>query len=180
MNHAHHDHAHHGHPHGGHSSPPATAERVTDPVCGMQVDPATSTERAQHAGKTYYFCCDGCRNMFAADPAKYLAKQPVTPAAAPVVTAAAAGAQYTCPMHPEIVQDGPGSCPKCGMPLVPIAGTGETDDSELRNLTWRLWAGVALSARRRPRRPHRDVVGRSTCLQRQPGGGPVAVRRADE
>src|SRR5687767_15566594 len=54
-------------------------------------------------------------------------------------------AKYTCPMHPQIVRDAPGDCPLCGMALVPIAGTGETDDSELRDLTRRLWIGVALS-----------------------------------
>src|ERR1700682_2769480 len=66
---------------------------------------------------------------------------------APPASARAAGAQYTCPMHPEIVRDAPGDCPICGMALVPIAGTGtsESDDSELRNLTLRLWIGVALS-----------------------------------
>jgi Cu+-exporting ATPase len=60
-------------------------------------------------------------------------------------TAAAGGTRYTCPMHPEIVRDAPGSCPKCGMTLVPVAGTGEADDSELHDLTRRLWIGVALS-----------------------------------
>src|SRR5688572_29066525 len=55
------------------------------------------------------------------------------------------GSQYTCPMHPQIVRDAPGSCPICGMALVPIAGTGEVDNSELRDLTRRMWVGVALS-----------------------------------
>ncbi|MBI4292388.1 MAG: copper-translocating P-type ATPase, partial [Betaproteobacteria bacterium] len=69
---------------------------------------------------------------------------PILEAAAPAAPAAPA-AEYTCPMHPEIRSPQPGSCPKCGMPLVPVAGTGEADDSELRDLTRRLWAGVALS-----------------------------------
>ena len=119
-----------------------------DPVCGMRVDPATATESAEYRGVAYFFCCDGCREMFQADPAKYLAKPVHAPASVtgPATSQPApAGARYTCPMHPEILQDGPGSCPKCGMALVPVAGTGEADDSELRDLTRRLWAGAALS-----------------------------------
>lgn len=67
------------------------------------------------------------------------------PAAEPAGTPAPKRARYTCPMHPEIVRDAPGDCPICGMALVPVAGTGEADDSELRDLTRRLWTGVALS-----------------------------------
>src|SRR3990172_9317917 len=69
----------------------------------------------------------------------------VAPAASAKPTAAARAAEYTCPMHPEVRSPRPGSCPKCGMALVPVAGTGEADDSELRDLTRRLWVGVALS-----------------------------------
>jgi len=65
-------------------------------------------------------------------------------AAAPLATPEATGARYTCPMHPEIVRDAPGSCPKCGMALVPVTGAGEADDSELRGLNRRLWIGRAL------------------------------------
>ena len=132
MKHDHHEHDHH-HDHAG-------AVKATDPVCGMKVDPKSAAGSHKHGGTTYYFCSKHCLTQFQADPAKYLAKS--APVAAPVP---AKGAQYTCPMHPEIVQDGPGSCPKCGMALVPIAGTGEADDSELRDLTRRLWVGVALS-----------------------------------
>ena len=114
-------------------------EEATDPVCGMKVEPAAAAGSFEHAGTKYYFCSPHCLHAFKADPDKYLTKAARATAAAP------AGAQYTCPMHPEIVQDGPGSCPKCGMPLVPIAGTGAADDSELRDLTRRLWLGVALS-----------------------------------
>jgi len=106
----------------------------------MIVNPQSAAGSFEHGGTTYYFCSKHCLATFKADPAKYLAKS-----APPVVQAASAGTQYTCPMHPEIVQDRPGSCPKCGMALVPIAGTGEVDDSELRDLTRRLWIGVALS-----------------------------------
>jgi Cu+-exporting ATPase len=114
------------------------AVAMTDPVCGMKVEPGSAAGTHEHNGISYFFCSKHCLAQFKADPEKYLTK--TAPA-----QAAPKGAQYTCPMHPEIVQDGPGSCPKCGMALVPIAGTGEADDSELRDLTRRLWVGVALS-----------------------------------
>src|SRR5262245_21598254 len=136
MNHTRHD-SHH-HPRHGHGASHAHAG-TTDPVCGMTVDPNAAAGVHEHHGVKYYFCSKHCLTAFTADPAKYLRP---SPAPAP---AAAKGAQYTCPMHPEIVRDGPGSCPKCGMALVPIAGTGEADDSELRDLTRRFWVGVALS-----------------------------------
>ena len=109
-----------------------------DPVCGMTVNPATAAGHADYQGKTYHFCSQHCVHAFKADPEKFLGKKI---AAAPADSAA----QYTCPMHPEIVQLGPGSCPKCGMALVPMAGA-EEDDSELRDLTRRLWVSAALSA----------------------------------
>ena len=111
-----------------------------DPVCGMTVDPAKAAAKVEHGGETYHFCSPHCVKSFKADPAKYLAKSsPKSGAAAPPA------GQYTCPMHPEILQDGPGSCPKCGMALVPVAGAGEEDNSELRDMTRRLWVGVAFS-----------------------------------
>ncbi|HUQ75584.1 MAG TPA: heavy metal translocating P-type ATPase, partial [Burkholderiales bacterium] len=109
-----------------------------DPVCGMKVDPAKAAGKHEHNGRTYYFCSSGCLQKFKADPQRYLDPKPApAPAEKP-------GAQYTCPMHPEIVQVGAGSCPKCGMALVPMEG-GEQDDSELRDLTRRLWVSAALS-----------------------------------
>ena len=111
---------------------------MTDPVCGMKVGPSSAAGTHEHKGVKYFFCSIHCVAQFKADPEKYLAK--TAPA-----QAAPKGAQYTCPMHPEILQDGPGSCPKCGMALVPIAGTGAADDTELRDLARRLWAGIALS-----------------------------------
>jgi Cu+-exporting ATPase len=81
----------------------------------MTVNPASAKHVFEHENVKYYFCCSGCRTKFQADPAKYLAKARPAPA-----HAAPKGGQYTCPMHPEIVQDGPGSCPKCGMALVPM------------------------------------------------------------
>ena len=94
----------------------ASAESATDPVCGMRVDPATAKDSWQYQGRKYYFCCDGCLEMFRADPGRFLAK---AAAPAPLPAKPAAG-RYTCPMDPEIEQDGPGSCPKCGMALVPV------------------------------------------------------------
>jgi Cu+-exporting ATPase len=121
-----------------------------DPVCGMEVDEARAAATFEHAGRTYYFCCAGCRARFSDDPARYQAPAaPPAPArhvAAPVAATAAA-ARYTCPMHPEVVRDGPGACPICGMalePLVPAAR--EEDDPELRDMTRRLVIGLALTA----------------------------------
>ncbi len=94
------------------------AASATDPVCGMTVDPATARASCVHDGTTYYFCCPSCRTKFQADPARYLAPAPVAPVALPQ-----SGAVYTCPMDPEVHQDRPGACPKCGMALEPTAGT---------------------------------------------------------
>jgi len=135
MNHEHRD-------HGGHAL--VSADAAKDPVCGMAVDPATAKWFHDHDRSRYYFCCDGCQAMFRSDPGKYLGKAPPVIAAAPVA-APGAGGQYTCPMHPEIVQDDPGSCPKCGMALVPMAGAVE-DDSELRDMTRRFVVGAILSS----------------------------------
>jgi P-type Cu+ transporter len=111
---------------------------VIDPVCGMTVDPHTAKHRAEHRGHTYYFCSAGCRTKFAADPQKYLG----TRNPPPVVQ----GATYTCPMHPEIRQAGPGSCPICGMalePEMPAADTGP--NPELTDMTRRFWIGLVLA-----------------------------------
>lgn len=93
------------------SAPPV----VTDPVCGMTVDPATAEHSAVHEGQTYYFCSQGCETKFKANPATYMLKADVTTTAEPEP----AGAIYTCPMHPQIRQPAPGNCPICGMALEP-------------------------------------------------------------
>jgi Cu+-exporting ATPase len=120
-----------------------------DPVCGMTVDPATAAGKFDYPGQTYYFCSKHCLHSFSADPAKYLSAKPSSLAQIvdpkKIAERETGHAKYTCPMHPQIVRDGPGSCPLCGMALVPIAGTGEADDSELRDLTRRFWIGVVLS-----------------------------------
>jgi Cu+-exporting ATPase len=105
----------------------------------MTVDPATAAGHFDYNGRTYHFCSQHCAHAFKADPQKYLAgKQKAE-------MPQDAGAKYTCPMHPEIVQVGPGSCPKCGMALVPMEGAAQ-DDSELRDLTRRLWVSAVLTA----------------------------------
>ena len=111
---------------------------VIDPVCGMTVDPAKSPHRLSHAQKTYHFCSAGCRGKFAADPDKYLHRAKSEPAAG------AKNAIYTCPMHPEIRQVGPGSCPICGMALEPETA-GADDGGELADMTRRLWISTLLA-----------------------------------
>ena len=105
------------------SGPPATA---TDPVCGMTVDPAAAAGSAVHDGRTYHFCGVNCLHKFQADPIRYAAG--ATPQ--PVQGAPAMGTVYTCPMHPEVREDRPGACPKCGMALEPVGGAAPTTKVE--------------------------------------------------
>ena len=94
-----------------------------DPVCGMEVDPATAAADREHEGRRYYFCSAGCAEKFQADPSEYLAqtetsKRPAPSPAGhehPARAAAGAKAINTCPMHPDVRQEGPGACPECGM-----------------------------------------------------------------
>ncbi len=118
-------------------------QKVRDPVCGMSVDPRRSQHRAEHAGRTYHFCSASCRTKFLADPARYLTPEGAKPAAAQVPERTI----YTCPMHPEIRQIGPGSCPICGMALEPVLATAEAGpNEELIDMTRRFWIGLALAA----------------------------------
>jgi P-type Cu+ transporter len=134
-----HSHAHsHAHDH-AHAPPAAADASAIDPVCGMTVDPHKTPHRHVHHGHTYYFCGNGCRTKFGADPEKYLDKKAVAAEVPP-------GTIYTCPMHPQIRQVGPGSCPICGMALEPLEPTGETGPNpELVDMTRRLWVGIALA-----------------------------------
>ena len=138
-----HAHHHHGHSHGADKA----AGPAKDPVCGMTVDPAKTPHHAEHDGQPFYFCSAGCKTKFIADPAKYLG--PAAPMAAAMTAPAAvvpAGAIYTCPMHPEIRQSGPGSCPICGMALEPVLPSAETGPNpELVDMTRRFWIGLALA-----------------------------------
>jgi Cu+-exporting ATPase len=128
-----HAHSEHGHHHGA-----AAPGGAIDPVCGMTVDPHTTPHRLTHHGHSYYFCSAGCRTKFAADPAKYLG--PRRPE--PVVE----GAIYICPMHPEVRQQGPGTCPICGMALEPELVAADTGPNpELIDMTRRFWIGLALA-----------------------------------
>ncbi|MCA0049806.1 heavy metal translocating P-type ATPase [Mesorhizobium sp. B283B1A] len=184
MTHSDHDH----HTHGGCCAPKAAAVDAVlrDPVCGMTVDPAAGKPTAEHGGRLYHFCSEGCRTKFQAEPEKYLtatdpvcgmgveratarhfirhegqgfyfcsagckAKFEAAPQAylgdRPVPAPMPKGTQYTCPMHPEIVRDKPGSCPICGMALEPMGvPTGEEGPNpELVDFTRRFWVSAALS-----------------------------------
>lgn len=146
------NHRDHGH---DHAQPPAPAPAhsccanktadantasVIDPVCGMRVDPAKSPHHAEHEGHDHAFCSAGCRSKFLADPAKYLAPSPAEPIAAP------AGTVYTCPMHPQVRQVGPGTCPICGMALEPeTPSLDEEENPELRDFGRRFGWTLPLS-----------------------------------
>jgi Cu+-exporting ATPase len=113
---------------------------VKDPVCGMEVDPATTAHHARHDGSDYHFCSDGCRRRFSADPQRYL--DPSSHVAEPVP----AGTLYTCPMDPQIVQEGPGTCPICGMALDPMMPSlDEGENPELTDFRRRFWWSLPLS-----------------------------------
>jgi len=132
----------HSHPDGHACCSTHTADsgaKAVDPVCGMTVDPATAAHRAAHEGRDYFFCSAGCRTKFVAEPDRYLGEKPQP---APVVP----GAIYTCPMHPEVRQEGPGSCPICGMALEPETVTAEAPvNHELIDFTRRFWVSLVLT-----------------------------------
>jgi Cu+-exporting ATPase len=131
-----HDHAHHKHDHG---SAHTTTAAVIDPVCGMTVDPVKTAHHADHQSKTYHFCSNGCRTKFAADPVKYLSPKAEEPPAP-------SGTIYTCPMHPQVRQTGPGSCPICGMALEPeLVSLSDVPNEELADMTRRFWIGLVLT-----------------------------------
>jgi Cu+-exporting ATPase len=137
----HHHHAPGCHHHHGTAAPPANADLVTDPVCGMRVDPATSRHRLDHGGRIFHFCSAGCRAKFEADPDKYL-----RPIEATVPATPREGLVYTCPMHPQIRQVGPGTCPICGMALEPLEVAAEAGPNpELIDMRRRFWIGLALT-----------------------------------
>ena len=117
---------------------PTDTKTATDPVCGMKVDPATSKHNLDHGGTTYHFCSAGCQAKFAADPGSYLKAKAAEPAKP--------GAIYTCPMHPQIRQVGPGSCPICGMALEPVEISAEAvPNHELADMSRRFWVGLVLT-----------------------------------
>ncbi len=118
------------------------SEPVKDPVCGMTVDPDKTAHHAEHADKTWYFCSAGCRAKFIASPQDYLAPSKASTQA----EQAPPGAIYTCPMHPEVRQSGPGDCPICGMGLEPEEVTADAGPSaELTDMTRRFWIGLVFA-----------------------------------
>ena len=119
-----------------------------DPVCGMTVTAEGAAGRVEHEGRTYLFCSKGCQQKFEADPRKYPRKylEGEGDAVAGASGGGVSGGEYTCPMHPEVRQVGPGSCPKCGMALEPVEVTGvEEDDSEYRVMRRRFWVCAVLT-----------------------------------
>lgn len=121
----------------------AAQRAAIDPVCGMTVDPAHCAGSVEHGGQTYYFCSTHCVARFRVSPETYLQKRIAGPS--PAASGAAKGS-YTCPMHPEIVQDGPGTCPICGMALEPMQPSAdEGPDPELIAMQRRLWIGAILT-----------------------------------
>jgi P-type Cu+ transporter len=127
----------------------ASAPRVMDPVCGMMVDPQKAAGKVEHAGKTYFFCSPRCKERFEKEPEKFLAAPGAAgmePAQATPAPTNAQTIRNTCPMHPEIVQIGPGSCPICGMALEPMdIVAGEQADPEYDSMRKRLWVSASLS-----------------------------------
>ena len=125
-----------GHEH--HHAPAAAALTAKDPVCGMNVDPHRTPHRHELRAQPYYFCSPGCRTKFAADPDRYLGDKVSAPARPDAI--------YTCPMHPEVRQVGPGSCPICGMALEPVDVTADAGPNpELADMTRRFWIGLSLT-----------------------------------
>ncbi len=138
---------------------------AVDPVCGMTVE-RSSPHRVEHAGQEYFFCCDGCVELFEADPSRYAGRTASATGSAPTgghralhhaprhapahATArpatGTAHAQWTCPMHPEIMRTEPGSCPRCGMALEPLIPTAAApDETELSAMRRRFWFAAGLT-----------------------------------
>ena len=135
------DHSHDKPAHGHSHAADHAAARVIDPVCGMTVDPATAKHRFAYKGQDYFFCSAGCRTKFEANPEKFLAPKSSAPE-----EKLPEGTIYTCPMHPEVRQVGPGSCPICGMALEPeTVSLDDAPDPELIDMTRRFWIGLALT-----------------------------------
>ncbi len=133
--------------HRSHSGAP-TEGAVNDPVCGMEVTPRHAAGgSADHVGTTYWFCSPGCRQRFIADPAAFAVRAPSLPQIPPPGAPPADERIYTCPMHPEVRQKGPGACPKCGMALEPLEVTADEGPSaELVDMSRRFWVSLALTA----------------------------------
>src|SRR4051794_17001351 len=141
------------------SQSPKSAPAERDPVCGMQVQPDRAAGKTDFKGRTYYFCGLGCKKKFDSDPERYLQIKPAPPLTQltsinlptdmpgreSVGRAERAAAEYTCPMHPEVRQKGPGSCPKCGMALEPVEASAEESNDELQDMQRRFWISAAFT-----------------------------------
>jgi Cu+-exporting ATPase len=159
----------HGTEHGneGHRDSHGAATSEKDPVCGMNVEPATATGFQSHDGHSYFFCSRGCLEKFRADPTRYVGGPPDHP---PMESMAGPEAvTYTCPMHPEIVRDAPGFCPICGMVLEPVTATGDDVNPELADMSRRFWVCLALSAPLLALAMSEMVVGQGTIAGILPG-----------
>ena len=149
---------------------------MKDPVCGMTV-----TERSSHVvhreGLAVYFCCAGCKAKFLANPASYPIAEHASAAAEQTAPARPAGAIFTCPMHPEVRQAGPGSCPLCGMALDPLEPSADAGaNPELVDMRRRFWIGLPLACLvlvlgRRGTRRRRGLRGFSSRSRRRSCGG---------
>ncbi len=131
-------------PHHSHhqAAPSGSHVDTVDPVCGMAVDPDTSRHHARHDGRAFHFCSPRCLAKFQADPGRYVAAQ-----GSPAPAKEPSGTVYTCPMHPQIRQAGPGACPICGMALEPVTATAEPQpNAELADMSRRFWIALALTA----------------------------------
>jgi Cu+-exporting ATPase len=117
----------------------SAVQSVTDPVCGMNVDPHTTPHRYDYLGRNYYFCSAGCRGKFAAQPENYLSRKESELESVP------RGTVYICPMHPQIRRPGPGVCPICGMALEPELAADPDHNPELADMTRRFWIGGVLA-----------------------------------
>lgn len=128
-----------------------------DPVCGMDVSEKSAAAQERHGGEDYFFCSASCAAKFRADPGQYTGAKSAhagnehlggshahSERRAPAANGPS-DAIYTCPMHPEIRQIGPGDCPICGMALEPLDATAEQDDTELRDMTRRFWVGTVFT-----------------------------------
>jgi Cu+-exporting ATPase len=140
MDHSEHHHHHDAAAHGG-------GPLMKDPVCGMDVDPASAAGIVEHNGTTYYFCNQKCVALFKANPEEFVAYAARSAAERSAAMPAAPGAKYTCPMHPEIVRDAPGACPICGMALEPMSppAAGEERNPELDDMTRRFRIALVLT-----------------------------------
>ena len=120
--------------------------KFIDPVCGMRVSPETAAGEYQHKGEKYYFCSNGCLSKFRAEPEKFLSKSDAAAASKSEIRDPQSAIEYTCPMHPEIVQLGPGTCPICGMALEPKEITlDEKPDPEFIDMKRRFWISAVLT-----------------------------------